>query len=73
MSELPKRYFTPEKYLVLENQASAHKSQYIAGEIYSMAGTEPEHVPSSSAILDFALKTLFGERPCNSYGQQTRA
>ena len=70
MSALPKRLFTPEEYLILENRA-AYKSQYVAGEIYAMAGTEPEHVVIVGNI-DFALKTLFGERPCNSYTTDLR-
>ncbi len=65
MSALPKRYFTPEEYVLLENQA-AYKSQYVAGEIYAMAGAEPEHTKIVSNI-DFALKTAFGDRPCESY------
>jgi Uma2 family endonuclease len=70
MSALPKRSFTPEEYLILENQA-AYKSQYVAGEIYAMAGTEPEHVDIVTNI-DFALKTLFGDRPCKSYTTDLR-
>lgn len=70
MSALPKRYFTPEEYLILENQAE-YKSQYVAGEIYAMAGTEPEHIDIVTNI-DFALKTLFGDRQCKSYTTDMR-
>ena len=42
MSALPKRIFTQEEYAMLEEKAP-YKSQYVAGEIYAMAGTEPEH------------------------------
>ncbi len=70
MSALPKRYFTPEEYLILENQA-AYKSQYVAGEIYAMAGAEPEHIDIVTNI-DFALKSLFGDRPCKSYTTDLR-
>ncbi len=70
MSALPKRLFTPEEYLMLENQAG-YKSQYVAGEIYAMAGAEPEHIDIVTNI-DFALKTLFGERPCKSYTTDLR-
>ena len=42
MSALPKRYFTPEEYAMLEEKA-AYKSQYVAGEIFAMAGVEPAH------------------------------
>ena len=40
MSALPKRYFTQEEYAMLEEKAD-YKSQYVAGEIFAMAGTEP--------------------------------
>ena len=70
MSALPKRYFTPEEYLLLENQAT-YKSQYVAGEIYAMAGAEPEHTRIVNNI-DFALKTVFGDRPRESFTQDQR-
>ena len=70
MSALPKRYFTPEEYILLENQAD-YKSQYVAGEIYAMAGAEPEHNQIVSNIA-FALKTAFGDRPCESFTQDQR-
>lgn len=70
MSAPPKRYFTPEEYLLLENQA-AYRSQYVDGEIYTMAGAEPEHTEIVTNI-DFALKTAFGDRPCKSYTQDQR-
>ncbi len=70
MSVLPKRYFTPEEYLILENQAT-YKSQYMAGEIYAMAGAEPVHIEIVDNI-SFALKTLFGDRPCESYTTNLR-
>jgi len=37
-----RRLFTPEEYLTLE-RASEHKSEYLEGEIYAMAGGSPEH------------------------------
>ena len=70
MSALPKRLFTPEEYLLLENQAE-YKSQYVDGEIYAMAGAEPEHVEIVGNI-SFALQTLFAERPCKSYTSDLR-
>lgn len=70
MSALPRRTFTPEEYLILENQA-AYRSQFIDGEIYAMAGAEFEHTVIVNNI-DFALKTAFGERPCNSHTQDVR-
>ena len=70
MSALPKRYFTPEEYLELEVKAE-YKSQYVGGEIYAMAGVEPWHIEIVDNIT-FALKTLFGDRPCKSYSTDMR-
>ncbi len=70
MHALPKRLFTPEEYLLLENRAS-YKSQYVAGEIYAMAGAQPEHIEIVDNI-SFALKTLFGDRTCESYTSEMR-
>ncbi len=70
MSALPKRLFTPQEYLLLENQAT-YRSQYVAGEIYAMAGAEPGHIEIVDNI-SFALKTLFGDRPCKSYTTDMR-
>ena len=42
MSALPKRYFTPEEYALLEEHAE-YKSQYVGGEIFALAGTQPWH------------------------------
>ena len=70
MSALPKRYFTPEEYLLLEDQAD-YKSQYVAGEILAMAGAEPEHVEITDN-LTAALRTRFRCRPCRSYSTDMR-
>ena len=70
MRALPKRCFTPEEYLLLENQA-AYKSQYVAGEIYAMAGAEPEHI-DIVRNLTVALEAQFGDRPCKSYSTDMR-
>lgn len=70
MSALPKRFFTPEEYVEFENR-SDYKSQYIAGEIFAMAGTQIEH----GEILK-NLVVLFNERfrgrPCRFYFQDIR-
>lgn len=65
MSALPKRYFTPEEYLLLENNAE-YRSQYVAGKIYAMAGAQPEH---SLITVNIAgeLRNRFRGRPCQAY------
>lgn len=70
MSALPKRHFTPEEYLTLEVKAE-YKSQYVAGEIYAMAGAEHWHVEIANNI-GFALRTHFGDRPCRAYSSDMR-
>ena len=70
MGDLPKRYFIPEKYLTLEVKAE-HKSQYVAGEIYAMAGVEPWHIQIVDNITK-ALGAAFGDRPCQSYSTDMR-
>ena len=70
MTALPKRFFTPEEYLILEDRAE-YKSQYVDGEIFAMAGAEPEHVEITDN-LTFALRTRFRGRPCRSYASELR-
>ena len=70
MSALPKRLFTPEEYVLLENQAT-YKSQYVAGEIYAMAGTEPWHTQVVRNLI-VALEAQFGERPCQTFFNDMR-
>ena len=70
MSALPKRYFTPEEYLELELKAD-YKSQYVAGEIYAMAGAQPEHVEITDNLTG-AFRTRFKNRACRSYSADLR-
>ena len=70
MTALPKRYFTPEEYQLLEDQAE-YKSQYVAGEIFAMAGAEPEHVGIASNIVGM-LYTRFRGRSCRAYAADMR-
>lgn len=70
MSALPKRCFTPEEYLALEDKAE-YKSQFVAGEIFAMAGAEPWHVEITGNIAG-ELRTLFRGKPCKAYGADMR-
>ena len=70
MTALPKRFFTPEEYLLLEDQAD-YKSQYVDGEIFAMAGAEPEHVEIMVNIAA-ELRQHFRGRPCRSYSSDMR-
>jgi Uma2 family endonuclease len=70
MSALPKRYFTPEEYLALELKAE-YKSQYVAGEIFAMAGAQPWHSEVISNIAGM-LYNQFRGRPCRAYIGDTR-
>ena len=65
MTALPKRYFTPEEYLILEDRAE-YKSQYVDGEIFAMAGAEPEHVTIMVNIA-VELRQRFRGRPCQVF------
>ena len=70
MSGLPKRYFTQGEYAMLEEHAE-YKSQYVAGEIFAMAGVEPWH----DAIVQnlggmFYLR--FRIRPCRSFSADVK-
>lgn len=70
MSALPKRFFTPEEYLELEGPAE-YKSQYVAGEIFAMAGTQPGHNEVLFNLI-LALGNRFRGRACRAYFQDIR-
>ena len=70
MSALPKRFFTPEEYVELENKA-AYKSQYIAGEIFAMAGTQIEHGEILKNLV-VRFNERFRGRPRRFYFQAIR-
>lgn len=70
MSALPKRFFTPEEYLELEG-AAEYKSQYVAGEIFAMAGTQPAHDVATGNIFA-GLHLRFRGRSCNVFTSDIR-
>jgi Uma2 family endonuclease len=70
MSALPKCFFTPEEYLELELKAD-YKSQYVAGEIFAMAGAQPWHVRVTNNVAAM-LYNRFRGRPCEAYSSDMR-
>lgn len=65
-----KPFYTPEEYLALEREAET-KSEYLAGQIFAMAGASPEHNQ-----IAFNLITLIGAQlrggPCRGYTSDQR-
>lgn len=62
--------YTYQDYLALE-EASNVKHEFLAGEIYGMAGGTPEHAALSVAVSS-ALRTQLRGRPCRVYGSDLR-
>ena len=81
MSALPKRYFTPEEYLLLEERSS-YKSQWVDGEIFPMGedtsgipsmmgGAAPVHVRITTN-LGASLSLRFRGRSCEAFTSDLR-
>ena len=70
MSALPKRFFTPEEYLEVEN-AAEYKSQYVAGEIFAMSVVQPAHDRITCNIIT-AFSLRFRGRPCDVFSSDIR-
>ncbi len=70
MSALPQRRFTQEEYLELELKAD-YKSQFVAGEIFAMAGAQPEHIEITDNLTGLFRNLLRG-RPCRAYANELR-
>ena len=70
MVSQPKPYYTPAEYLALE-RAAEYKSEYLAGEIYALAGAGEQH---NTLTLNIAaeLRTQFRGRPCRVYASDLR-
>jgi len=70
MTAVPRHHHSFRDYLDVE-EVSTVKHEYLAGEIYAMAGGTPEH-----AALSAALIVLIGERlrrgPCRIYTSDLR-
>ncbi len=58
-------YVSPEDYLAAEREAD-HKSEYLAGEVFAMAGASPEHT-----LIAFSLTATVGQHiaggPCRGH------
>ena len=69
-AERKPRLFTPEEYLLLEEQAE-QKSEYFDGEIFAMAGGLPEHNQIAGNAL-IALGAQLKGLPCRGYVNDLR-
>jgi Uma2 family endonuclease len=70
MISQPKPYYTPEEYLALE-RAADYKSDYLAGEIFAMAGASEEHNTIAANIVR-QLGNQFQGRPYRVYVSDMR-
>jgi Uma2 family endonuclease len=70
MSTQPKSFLTPEEYLEIERKAE-FKSEYYAGEMYSMAGASRVHNIVVSNVHGHLFIQLRG-RPCELYSSDMR-
>ncbi|HET7079872.1 MAG TPA: Uma2 family endonuclease [Chloroflexia bacterium] len=70
MVSQPKPYYTPAEYLDLERTAE-YKSEYLAGEIYALAGASEQH---NTLTLNIAaeLRAQFRGGPCRVYASDLR-
>jgi len=70
MASNPKTLLSEEEYLAIERQAE-FRSEYLAGEMFAMAGASRRHnrvVTNLVATLDNQLRA----RPCNVYSNDMR-
>ncbi len=70
MSAQPQHYYTPEEYLSLERTA-AYKSEYLAGEIFAMAGASLRHNIIAANLVRL-LGNAFQGRPCLAVASDMR-
>lgn len=61
---------TPEEYLAID-RAADQRSEYLAGEMFAMAGASETHVTITANIL-YLLVGQLKERPCKAYGSDMR-
>jgi Uma2 family endonuclease len=70
MATQPKPYYSPEEYLALERSAE-YRSEYLAGQIFAMAGASEDHNTIAANIL-WNLRNQFQGRPCRVYMSDMR-
>ena len=63
-------FYTPEQYLELEER-SDHKSEYLSGQIFAMAGGSPEHSAIGNAIGG-EIRSLLRGSPCSVFNSDLR-
>lgn len=70
MIEAARTWISPEEYLALEERAET-KSEYFDGEIFAMAGAEPEHnLIANNVVIEIGTQLRGG--PCRSYSSDQR-
>jgi Uma2 family endonuclease len=70
MSALPKPLYSPKEYLELD-RAAEFKSEYVAGEIFAMAGASEEHIIITDN-LTIALGTRLRGGSCRPFSSDMR-
>ncbi len=67
----PRRQFSFEDYLTVEEMSPAVKHEYVRGEIFAMAGGSVEQAALSAALLGMLVPHLRGG-PCRAYSSDLR-
>lgn len=70
MTTRAERKLTPEEYLALDREAD-HKSEFLDGEMFAMAGASPRHVLIVSNIVG-ALSAALRGQPCVVFSTDLR-
>ncbi len=70
MLKLDKKYYRPEEYLALEEEAE-YKSEYYDGEIFAMAGSSEKHNTITTNLAAFLHQAL-RKKACRVYMNDMR-
>lgn len=70
MATQPEPFYSPEEYIALE-RAAQYKSEYLAGQIFAMAGASEDHNAIAANIL-WNLRNQFQGRDCRVYMSDMR-